>query len=115
MPTLKDLFVYVDRHKSELVVWRRITTLLQNEFLTSDTSSADQKLLLDDGRTVDEEIIEEVIQTVYRSHIAPAEQKVRDLLDSELDTALAELRAAKKEERQQDDDTSTAKLKKVKK
>ena len=115
MATLSDLFGYVDRHKSSLVVWRRLTTLLQNEFLATDTSGAGQKLLLDDGRTVDEEVVEEVIQTIYRSHIAPAEQKVRDLLDSELDSTLADLRASKKEERQGEEEQSTAKLKKAKK
>jgi hypothetical protein len=115
MATLSDLFSYVDKQKSELVVWRRLTTLLQNEFLATDTTGADQKLLLDDGRTVDEEVIEEVIQVIYRSHIAPAEQKVRDLLESELDSALAELRSAKKEERHGEKEESTAKLKKAKK
>jgi DNA primase large subunit len=114
MSTLQDLFEYVDRHKAKLVAWRQVTTFLQNSFVASDTSPPDKVLKLDDGRIVPEETIEEIIQEIYQAHIAPGEQKVRELLDSELDSALAKIREDKKKERKVEEE-EPANLRKTKK
>jgi hypothetical protein len=101
--TLKDLFGHVRKNQAELVVWRRITTFLQNEFISSDAVSARQVLKLDEGGEISEEQVEEVIDIIHRDHIAPMEKRVIHLMDTELDSALDRLRAEKEQSRQQDE------------
>jgi hypothetical protein len=100
--TLKDLFGHVRRNQAELVVWRRITSYLQTTFVSSDSMSAQETLKLDEGGAVSEELIEEVIDIIYRDHIAPKQKRIVHLMDTELDSALDRLRAEKEEARQQE-------------
>lgn len=97
--TLRDFFEYLHEKRVRLTIWREVTTHLQNEFLPTDVMEAPKKLTLDSGEEVSEEDIEEVIDTIYQDYIAPLQKKIVDLMDTELDEKLNELRAEKKEER----------------
>lgn len=97
--TLRDFFEYLRQKRAKLAVWRYITAHLQSEFLSTDVSGPSSTLSLDNGEPVSEEEIEEIIDTIYQDYIAPTEKKVVDLMDTELDEKLNELRAEKREER----------------
>jgi len=102
--TLKDLFSHVRQNQAELVVWRRVTAYLQRTFVSSDAMSAQEVLKLDEGGTVSEDLVEEVIDVIYRDHIAPKETRIIHLMDTELDSALDRLRDEKEKSRQQEED-----------
>ena len=98
--TLRDFFEYVGRHKAKLVVYRQLTMHLQTEFLSTDSKPPTSVLQLDDGKgAISEDVVEEVIQELYYLKIAPIQKKIIELMDTELDDKLNELRAEKQEER----------------
>lgn len=108
MSTLRDLYEYLDRNMGKLVIYRQITTHLQNTLISTDAVSASTTLQLDDGRAVPEELVEEVIVELRNKHIADLEERIRDLMDTELDATLDKIREAKKAERQADEDVEAA-------
>ena len=115
MSTLKDLYEYVDRAKAQLVVWRHIAVYLQNNCVSSDAVAARTELQLDDGRLIPEDIVEDVIIQIRNGHVAGLEEKMRELLDSELDVTLDKLRTENKQERQADSTPKLADKRKTKK
>jgi hypothetical protein len=121
MATLKEFFEYVRRVKAELVVWRHVTAYLDSEFTSSDAMSAKSKLQMDDedgNGEIPEDLVQEVIDTIFTDHIAPRQKRLVHLMDTELDDALNKLRAEKEEERQleepAEEEPKPAKLKKAK-
>lgn len=112
--TLKDLFEHVRENKARLVVYRQITAYLSREFVSSDAVSAKNKLKLDEGGVISEEIIEEVIDAIYRDLIAPAEKRIVTLLDTELDERLEQIRAKEKEVKELEGDEKATPIKKKK-
>ena len=113
--TLRDFFEYLRERRSRLVIWRQLTTHLQNEFLSTDVDGPNKKLTLDNGEEISEEEIEEVIDTIFQDYIAPLQKKIVDLMDTELDEKLNELRAEKREERESaEEELAPAKLRKPK-
>lgn len=111
MSTLRDLYEYVDRTKAQLVVWRHIAIYLQNNCVSSDAVAAKVDLQLDDGRPIPEDVVEDIIIQIRNGHVAGLEEKVRELLDTELDEQLELIRAEKKKERlEEPEEAKPAKL-----
>lgn len=97
--TLRDFFDYLRERRARLVIWRQVITYLQNEFVSTDADEAASKLTLDSGEEISEEEVEEVIDAIFRDHVAPLQKTIVELMDTELDEKLNQLRSEKREER----------------
>ena len=114
MATLKDLYEFLDRNEAKLVVYRKLTSYLQNTFLPTDALPPEESLVLDDGRSIPNDLVEEIIDELRNQHIVILEERIRKLMYTEIDDTMDKLREARKAEHEEDE-TKPAKLPRKKK